>query len=385
MRISARLARPAGRRADLRLRRLLRCSGFPLDDVWHRLFGQDVTLWGPTHLMLIGGAVDDAHRDRRAAGRGSARERCGRAAGREPRLGHEPARGSAHRRPAARPLDLPGRVRLRRPAVPLRLPADADHARRRRRRWSRPRACGSGAARRSARSASSSSIRGALALLVGPVLGETTPHFPLYLVRGADGRGGRPARSRATRPLRVRRCGRGVGDRDRRPGGRVGLVARVDAASVARRAVPRGARSSASPSPWPARWSAPGSARACVEPMPPTACAAHARRGRRRRRSPSLVGFALYKPADEGVRADVALTDDRAPGAGRAPCTPTVTLDPRDAADDAEWLTATAWQGGGLVVDRLERGRPRALPDHRADPGARQLEGADPPARTATR
>ncbi len=31
--------------------------GFPLDDMWHRLFGQDVTLWGPTHLMLIGGGV----------------------------------------------------------------------------------------------------------------------------------------------------------------------------------------------------------------------------------------------------------------------------------------------------------------------------------------
>ncbi len=30
--------------------------GFPLDDVWHRLFGDDVTLWGPTHIMLIGGA-----------------------------------------------------------------------------------------------------------------------------------------------------------------------------------------------------------------------------------------------------------------------------------------------------------------------------------------
>lgn len=30
--------------------------GFPLDDLWHRIFGQDVTLWGPTHLMLIGGA-----------------------------------------------------------------------------------------------------------------------------------------------------------------------------------------------------------------------------------------------------------------------------------------------------------------------------------------
>src|SRR5215217_6950196 len=31
--------------------------GFPLDDLWHRLFGQDVTLWGPTHLVMISGAV----------------------------------------------------------------------------------------------------------------------------------------------------------------------------------------------------------------------------------------------------------------------------------------------------------------------------------------
>src|SRR5436309_2078959 len=31
--------------------------GFPLDDIWHRLFGQDVTLWGPTHLMMLGGAA----------------------------------------------------------------------------------------------------------------------------------------------------------------------------------------------------------------------------------------------------------------------------------------------------------------------------------------
>ncbi|HEY3515278.1 MAG TPA: hypothetical protein VGL36_39220, partial [Kribbella sp.] len=28
-----------------------------LDDVWHRLFGEDVTLWGPTHLLMIGGVV----------------------------------------------------------------------------------------------------------------------------------------------------------------------------------------------------------------------------------------------------------------------------------------------------------------------------------------
>jgi hypothetical protein len=31
--------------------------GFPLDDLWHRLFGQDVTLWGPTHLMMLTGAA----------------------------------------------------------------------------------------------------------------------------------------------------------------------------------------------------------------------------------------------------------------------------------------------------------------------------------------
>src|SRR5436190_12038178 len=30
--------------------------GFPLDDVWHTLFGQDVTLWGPTHVLMVGGA-----------------------------------------------------------------------------------------------------------------------------------------------------------------------------------------------------------------------------------------------------------------------------------------------------------------------------------------
>jgi hypothetical protein len=30
--------------------------GLPLDDLWHRMFGQDVTLWGPTHLVMLGGA-----------------------------------------------------------------------------------------------------------------------------------------------------------------------------------------------------------------------------------------------------------------------------------------------------------------------------------------
>jgi len=32
-------------------------AGFPLDDVWHRTYGVDVTLWSPTHLTMIGGAA----------------------------------------------------------------------------------------------------------------------------------------------------------------------------------------------------------------------------------------------------------------------------------------------------------------------------------------
>jgi len=30
--------------------------GFPLDDLWHRAYGIDVTMWSPTHLLMIGGA-----------------------------------------------------------------------------------------------------------------------------------------------------------------------------------------------------------------------------------------------------------------------------------------------------------------------------------------
>ncbi|MFT4298822.1 MAG: hypothetical protein QM597_04195 [Aeromicrobium sp.] len=36
---------------------LMSLVGFPLDDLWHRLYGQDVTEWGPTHVLMIGGAV----------------------------------------------------------------------------------------------------------------------------------------------------------------------------------------------------------------------------------------------------------------------------------------------------------------------------------------
>jgi hypothetical protein len=68
----------------------------------------------------------------------------------------------------------------------------------------------------------------------------------------------------------------------------------------------------------------------------------------------AMVGFALLKPAEPGISATVALQNTTGPQAGRY-VDGTVTMSPRDAADNAEWLTATSWQGGGLVVDRLKR------------------------------
>ena len=32
-------------------------AGFPLDDIWHQNYGIDVTMWGPTHLIMIGGGA----------------------------------------------------------------------------------------------------------------------------------------------------------------------------------------------------------------------------------------------------------------------------------------------------------------------------------------
>jgi hypothetical protein len=52
---------PGGLRCSLGAALILLCGsvsllGFPLDDLWHNVFGQDVTLWSPTHIQMIGGA-----------------------------------------------------------------------------------------------------------------------------------------------------------------------------------------------------------------------------------------------------------------------------------------------------------------------------------------
>jgi hypothetical protein len=67
----------------------------------------------------------------------------------------------------------------------------------------------------------------------------------------------------------------------------------------------------------------------------------------------AMLAFPLLTQSSTDLRARVALHDVH-PGAQRTAMA-TITLTPRDGADDAKWLTATAWQGGGLVVDRLRR------------------------------
>jgi hypothetical protein len=52
---------PGGLRCSLGGALVLLCGsisllGFPLDDLWHNTFGQDVTLWSPTHIQMVGGA-----------------------------------------------------------------------------------------------------------------------------------------------------------------------------------------------------------------------------------------------------------------------------------------------------------------------------------------
>ena len=322
--------------------------GFPLDDVWHRLFGQDVTLWGPTHLMLIGGAsmtlvgmavlLVEGLRAKAAAGDAS----------------HELSWVIK-----ARMVALTGGFMLGLSTFqaefdfgvpqfqfvfqPMLIMLAAGVGLVATRLWGGP-----GAALGAV--AFFLVVRGLLALAVGPVLGETTPHLPLYVAEALIVEA-IALRIPRERPLAFGIwCGLGIGT--------IGLAAEWGWSHVWM------------PLPWPAELvpealilgfttAIAGSlvgawigARLSVTPMTT---------GRSLRSAgvvgaaliAATVGFALYKPADEGVRAAVALTD-LAGGGGRE-VRADVTLSPRDAADDAEWLTVTAWQGDGLVVDRLDR------------------------------
>ncbi len=332
--------------------------GFPLDDVWHRLFGQDVTLWGPTHLMLIGGAAMTL------VGIAVLLVEGARSAG-VPGVGAQPDRWSGeHRTRASLPLSL---------TVPLcgglllglaTFQAEFDFGVPQFRFVFQPilimLAAGVGlvaarvfAGRGAALGAVAFflAVRGALALLVGPVLGETTPHMPLFVVSALVVEAIAFAVAPRERPLAFGLwAGVGIGT--------VGLASEWAWSHVWM------------PLPWPSELFPEGALLGFVAAIAGALLGAWA--GSRLSVTPApgllslrraavvgaagvaaLVAFALYKPADEGVRAQVALTDVR--GGSERTVNADVRLSPTGAADHAEWLTATAWQGDGLVVDRLRK------------------------------
>ena len=146
--------------------------GFPLDDVWHRLFGEDVTLWGPTHLFMIGGAGFSTlglwmlHRHGAELGRPRKLVKKG-----ELRTAGALLIGLSTFQ-AEFDFGVPQFQLLYQPiliafAAGLALVA----ARSVLGPWGAVRAL-----------AIFFVIRGTLALIVGPAMGYTTPHFPLYVV-----------------------------------------------------------------------------------------------------------------------------------------------------------------------------------------------------------
>ncbi|MGN6557838.1 MAG: hypothetical protein ACTHLH_07470 [Solirubrobacterales bacterium] len=322
--------------------------GFPLDDIWHRLFGQDVTLWGPTHLMLIGGAamtlvgiavlsVEGMRAN--AASSGSLRE-------------------LVHTR-LARAIALTGGLLLGLSTFQ----AEFDFGVPQFQLIFQPillmLAAGVGlvmarvyAGRGAALGAALFFIvlRGGLAILIGPIIGQTTPHFPLYIAEALVVEA--VAFFVSTRKPLTFGLAAGVGI------GTIGLAAEWAWSHVWM------------PLPWPAavfpEAALLGFAAAIAGATLGAWIGTHLspeplERSPLLRRAAvcsaavvaALVGYGLYVHAQPGVSAQVSLKN-LSSGPDRE-VEAVVRMSPPDAATNANWFDVTAWQGGGLVVDPLKR------------------------------
>src|SRR4051794_18269044 len=319
-------------------------AAFPLDDIWHRLFGQDVTLWGPTHLLLIGGASFSLVglwilliEGQQAKGAERRRTPIGRF--REVSLAGALLIGlstfQAEFDFGVPQFRLVCQVLLIMVAASIALVA----ARVRLGRGGALMAVGFYLA-----------LRGLLSLLVGPIIGNTTPHFPLYIVEAglvelvALWRGGRrPIELGVWSGIAIGTVGLAaewawtnvwfdtpwpsslfpegaiVGFLGAIAGGVVGgLIGRSLIVQEDREPLPR--------------WLLPAAATTVV----------------------ALLAWSIPAPNGSNLpRADVALTPiDSGP---HRTVQITAKLDPPDAANNARWFNATAWQGGGEVVNRMKK------------------------------
>ncbi|CAN5120890.1 hypothetical protein BH24ACT23_BH24ACT23_05350 [soil metagenome] len=315
--------------------------GFPLDDVWHRLFGQDVTLWGPTHLMLIGGAAMTL------IGIAILMVEASRA---KPVDGRPPRSWIAWTRRVALsgglliglmvfPVEFDfGVPQFRMVFGPLLVMLAAGVALVATRVW-----LGAGAALGA--TLFFLAIRAIVSVIVGPVFGETTPHFSLFIVEALVVEivfGALPRQRPVTLGLLA---GAGIGT--------LGLASEW-------------AWSQTMPIPWSSELFPEGAifgflaaiAGGLVGAWIGERLASDTMPRLRSTRLGAIAGatlvaglvlVALPKPAAEGVSASVRLAD-----AGSGEVTPTVRFSPPDAPDGAEFLNVTAWQGGGLRVVPLE-------------------------------
>src|SRR3954464_2994970 len=325
--------------------------GFPLDDMWHRLFGQDVTLWGPTHLMLFGGAsmtligqavlLQEGMRFRRNAGESTSGDiawitkfrRLGLMGGLL--IGLSTFQGE---------FDF-GVPQFRFIFQPLLIAFAAAMALVCARLWiGRWGAIGA--------AVMFLVVRGLVALFVGVLWGETTPAMPLYLPEAILVEV--LAVFLIRRPLAFGAVG-GLA------AGTLGFAAEWPWTHLVM------------PLPWPSTLMPEalivaviaGVAGGLLGGLIGAALASDAKPFPRTGLKPALavafvalfalVGYGLHvnNTSAEGQSAHFQLHNvDGGPGRyveGR------VTLDPRTAADGAKWVSVTAWQGGGLVVNRLKK------------------------------
>jgi hypothetical protein len=303
--------------------------GFPLDACWHALFGEDVTLWGPTHLFMIGGAGVSTLGLWMVMRQGFELGRPRTLA----RRGHLRVAGALiiglSTFQAEFDFGVPQFQLLYQPVLIAFAAAVAlVCARSILGRWGAFQALGMFFV-----------IRIALALFVGQVAGYTTPHFPLYIAEAAVVELAALAAPRA--PLRFALLsGLGIGT--------VGLAAEWGWSHVWM------------PHPWPASMLVPAvvlalaaalagsvlgarmsqslampeSERAALPAIAPGAVALAA--------ALALVAlfFPLPRTGGDGTRAAIVPTP-----AGDGRVNVAVTLDPPSAARDSQWFEILSWQG----------------------------------------